>query len=92
LEASCPKAAKERIVPPDACRQGAQASAVRDAPEQVVQGGLERRAAMEISMAERRAALWPWDVQAREESHARRAAVDSSSVWEEISPKKQGAL
>jgi hypothetical protein len=43
-------------------------------------------------MAKRRDARWPWGARAVEDSRARRAAEDSSSAWELISPKKWGAL
>jgi hypothetical protein len=43
-------------------------------------------------MAKHRGAHWPWDARALEDSRARRAAEDSSSVWGLTSPKKSGAL
>jgi hypothetical protein len=49
--------------------------------ELVVPGGVERRAARR-----------PWDVRAREDSHARRVAEDSNSVWEQPSPEELDAL
>jgi hypothetical protein len=64
------------------------ASAVRGAPELVVPDGLERLAEPEISIAEYRVEHWPWDAPAGEGSHARQAAKDSNSVWEQASPKK----
>jgi hypothetical protein len=66
-------------------RQDVLASAVRDASAQVVQGGRERQAATEISLAERRVAQRLWDVRAREDLHARRVAEDSNLVWEQTS-------
>jgi hypothetical protein len=62
--------------------------AARGAPELVVPDGLGRLAETEISIAEHRVEHWPWDVPAREGSHARPAAKDSNSVWEQASPKK----
>ena len=45
-----------------------------------------------ISIAQRRGAQWPWDARALEDSRARQAAEDSSSVWELTLPKKSGEL
>jgi len=42
-------------------------------------------------MAQRRAAHWPWCGLAQGDSRARRAAADSSLVWERISSQKSGA-
>ena len=42
-------------------------------------------------MAQRRAAHWPWGALAQGDSRARRAAADSSLVWERISSQKSGA-
>jgi hypothetical protein len=42
-------------------------------------------------MALRRAAHWPWGGLAQGDSRARRAAADSSLVWEQISSQKSGA-
>src|SRR5258706_13156318 len=42
-------------------------------------------------MALRRAAHWPWGGLAQGDSRARRAAADSSLVWERISSQKSGA-
>src|SRR5258706_3066230 len=42
-------------------------------------------------MARRRAAHWPWAGLAQGDSRARRAAADSSLVWERISSQKSGA-
>jgi hypothetical protein len=42
-------------------------------------------------MAQLQVAHWPWDVLVREDSRARRAAADSSLVWERISSQKSGA-
>jgi hypothetical protein len=42
-------------------------------------------------MAQRRVAHWPWAALAQGDSHARRAAADSSLVWERISLRKSGA-
>jgi hypothetical protein len=82
----------ERFVLQDADRPVGLASAVRDAPELVVQGGLERPAVMEISIVELRALHWLWAARAREDSHARRAAMDSNLVWGQTSLEKWDAL
>src|SRR6266404_4146285 len=42
-------------------------------------------------MALRRAAHWPWGGLVQGDSRARRAAADSSLVWERISSQKSGA-
>lgn len=89
-EAFCPKAAREQGVLRAADHLDVRASAVRDAWE-LVPGGRERRAAPEIWTAQRRVAHWPWAALAQGDSHARRAAADSSLVWEQISSQKSGA-
>lgn len=89
-EAFCLKAAQERGVLRDADHPDAQALAVRDAWELAL-GGPERRAALEISMAQRQVVHWPQGALAQADSHARRAAADSSLVWKRISSQKSGA-
>jgi hypothetical protein len=42
-------------------------------------------------MAQRRAAHWLWGALALGDSRARRAAADSSLVWEQISSQTSGA-
>jgi hypothetical protein len=42
-------------------------------------------------MAQHRVAHWPWAALAQGDSRARRAAADSSLVWEQISSQKSGA-
>ena len=69
-----------------------QASAVRDAWELVVPGERERRAAMGISIAQRRAAHWQQGAPEQEDLHAHQAAKDSSLAWEQILSRESGAL
>jgi len=76
----------------DAVHPAGLASVVRDAPALVVQGGLERRPATEISIVERRALHWLWAARAREDSHERLAAKDSNLVWERTSLERWDAL
>ena len=47
---------------------------------------------MEISIAGRQVARWPWVARAQADSHARRAAEDSSLAWARILLQKWGAL
>jgi len=89
LEASCPQAATEQGVLLHADHLVVRASAVRNALELAVPGGLERRYVTEISMAQCWVVRWPWDV-AREDSRARREARDSNSAWGQTWPEKQG--
>ena len=89
MEASCPQAATEQAVLPDADHRVVRASAVRNAPELAVPGGLERRDVTGISIAQCWVVRWPLDV-AREDSRARREAGDSNSAWGQTWPEEQG--
>ena len=90
-EAFYPQAARERDVLLGGDHLDDPASAVPGAWELVVRAGLERPAATEISIARHQVVHSPSDVLALEDSHARRAAMDSSSVWELILRRKLGA-
>jgi hypothetical protein len=72
----------ERAVLPNADHRVVRASAVRNAPELAVPGGLELRDAPGISIAQCWVVRWPLDV-AREDSRARLEAGGSNSAWEQ---------